>query len=73
MCSQNSEIAFQAVRYEAAHKHLCHLLILSCHASCQQTFELERLSEDIALYVNIALGFVLPFIMLVVGKIRKKV
>ena len=34
-------------------------------------FEMERMSEDIALPVNIILGFVIP-IMFVVGKIRKK-
>ncbi|NMA33431.1 MAG: GerAB/ArcD/ProY family transporter [Clostridiaceae bacterium] len=36
-------------------------------------FEMERLSEDIALPVNIVLGFVIPTIMFVIGKIRKKV
>ncbi|HOA55400.1 MAG TPA: endospore germination permease [Clostridiales bacterium] len=36
-------------------------------------FEMERMSEDIALPVNIILGFVIPAIMFVVGKIRKKV
>ena len=36
-------------------------------------FEMERLSEDIALFINILLGFVIPAAMFVIGKIRKKV
>jgi len=36
-------------------------------------FEMERLSEKIALPANILLGFVIPAAMFVIGKIRKKV
>ncbi|HEY8350227.1 MAG TPA: GerAB/ArcD/ProY family transporter [Clostridia bacterium] len=39
----------------------------------KNAFELERLSEEITLPVNIALGFVIPVLMLFIGKIRKKV
>lgn len=36
-------------------------------------FELKRFSEEIALYVNIVLGLIIPIIIYIIGKIRKKV
>ncbi|NLY43293.1 MAG: endospore germination permease [Clostridiaceae bacterium] len=39
----------------------------------RNNFELSNFSKYIALQVNIALGFVLPFIVFVIGKIRKKI
>lgn len=43
------------------------------HYLASNRFELENFSKYISVWANIILGFVIPFIVLVVGKIRKKV
>ncbi len=42
-------------------------------ALASNTFELERLSEVFVIPVNIILGFVIPMVMFIVGKMRRKV
>ena len=36
-------------------------------------FELKQFSEEVALYINIILGLIIPTIIYIIGKIRKKV
>ncbi len=52
--------------------HLIFIFILS-NFIAKNSFEMEKFSEDIAIPVNIVLGIVLPVIMLIIGKIRRKV
>ena len=44
-----------------------------CMLLANNAFEMEKFSEELALLVNIILGFVIPALMFVIGKIRKKV